>query len=116
MSPSAARPSGRPGTSTASHGGRDPNARRYSRPERIESGLEWVGWHATRPADFRRQDDGHPWPFYWAIIYEGRAPCAIVSWSELAPSPRSSSTCVKAPPNEWPTMIGGFGNARMICS
>jgi hypothetical protein len=33
-----------------------------------------------------------------------------------APRPRSSSTCVNAPPKEWPMMTGGLSSSRMIRS
>ncbi|MEC3981252.1 hypothetical protein [Amycolatopsis sp. H20-H5] len=33
-----------------------------------------------------------------------------------APSPRSSSSWTKVPPNEWPMMIGGLSSARMTRS
>ena len=33
-----------------------------------------------------------------------------------APSPRSTRTCVNAPPKEWPMMIGGRSSSRMIRS
>jgi hypothetical protein len=33
-----------------------------------------------------------------------------------APSPRSRSTCVKAPPKEWPMITGGRSRPRMMPS